>query len=108
MDEIFRVETGVEEETVGIGLALRVVPNPMNRSAEVRFNLSEPGPARCVVHDLAGRRVDVLLDSSFSSGEQVVAWDGLDAAGARAAAGLYFVTVQTPGGSVTRKVVLLP
>ncbi len=108
MNEIFRTETGVEEETAGSGLALRVAPNPMTRRAEVRFTLSEPGSARCVVHDIAGRQVAVLLDAGRPSGEQVVAWDGMDAGGARAPAGLYFITVRTPLDSVTRKVVLLP
>lgn len=108
MGEIFRTDTGVGEETAGLGLALRVVPNPMTRRAEVRFTLSEPGPARCVVHDLTGRRVAVIMDGNRPEGAQVATWDGLDAGGARVAAGLYFVTVQTPGDSVTRKVVLLP
>ncbi len=108
MDEIFRADTGVEDETVRSRLALRVAPNPMTRRAEVRFTLSEPGPAQCVVHDLSGRRVAVLLDSSLVSGAQVVAWDGMDAGGTRAAAGLYLVTVRTPHDHVTQKVVLLP
>jgi hypothetical protein len=111
MEEIFRSETGVEDEVgaaAGRVLALRMVPNPMTRSAEVRFTLSEKGPARCVVHDLAGRQVATILDGDLPAGAHVVPWSGRDAGGNDLATGLYFVTVSTPGEHVTRKFLLLP
>ncbi len=71
--------------------ALRgAVPNPFRDGTEVRFSLAQPGRARLVVYDVAGRRVAPLLDADLPAGDHVAEWDGRTSAG-RAASGIYFV-----------------
>lgn len=77
---------------------LRVSPNPFRDRAAIRFRAAEAGPAWITVFDATGRRVRSLLDNQpIGSGEVVVAWDGTDESGRRAAAGAYWVRVFTGG-----------
>jgi flagellar hook assembly protein FlgD len=99
---------------VGEGaLAFRVgpaVPNP-GAGGPVAFALELPSAARvraCVV-DAAGRRVRTLATGRDESpaGSHSLVWDARGEGGARLAAGVYFVTVETDRGRARRKVVLL-
>jgi flagellar hook assembly protein FlgD len=56
--------------------------------------------------DVQGRRVTTLADGGFGAGAHVLAWDGRDAAGARASRGLYFVRLTTPTGVRTTRFLL--
>ncbi len=65
--------------------------------------------------DASGRQRRVLLDGVRAPGPATLAFDGLDALGARLAAGLYFVelsggvgTGAAPGARAARKLVVLP
>lgn len=81
-------------------------PNPGNPLFHAVFNLPGGGPAVVTVHDLAGRRLAVLLEGDLPAGEHEVAWDGR--AGGRAApAGIYLLRVAGPGGSATSRLVLV-
>ncbi len=73
--------------------------------ATIDFELGAPQPVRVSVHDVAGRVVRVLRSGTASAGANRVAWDGRDSGGRRAAAGVYFVRLQTPQDSATRKLV---
>jgi hypothetical protein len=106
----------VAEEPVSVGegaLAFRVgpaVPNP-GAGGPVAFALELPSAARvraCVV-DAAGRRVRTLATGRNESpaGSHSLVWDARGEGGARLAAGVYFVTVETDRGRARRKVVLL-
>ncbi|MCC7142651.1 MAG: T9SS type A sorting domain-containing protein [Candidatus Eisenbacteria bacterium] len=85
-----------------------VSPNPVVGSeARLRFVLSEIGPARLVVFDAQGRRVRTLFDRAHqSSGAEVAVWDVSNDAGRRVSDGVYFVRLETPSGSASRRVVV--
>ena len=55
--------------------------------------------------DASGRRVATLLDEDLPPGSRSVAWDGRDAGGRMASAGLYFVRLTTARGAVSRRIV---
>jgi flagellar hook assembly protein FlgD len=59
------------------------------------------------VHDVTGRLVRTLVDSRLDAGEHRVRWDGRSDRGARSAAGVYFLRLDTSQGSSSRKVILL-
>ena len=71
--------------------------SPLGPSPAVAFELEAPGRVRAELFDLQGRRVAVLAERSFARGTHVLPWDGRDAAGLRAARGLYFVRLELPG-----------
>jgi flagellar hook assembly protein FlgD len=57
------------------------------------------------VFDAAGRRVRTLLSGRAPAGRTSLAWDGGDARGRPAGAGLYFVRAAGPDGAATRRLV---
>ncbi len=81
-------------------------PNPFNPHVEARIRLPEPSFTRVTVHDVAGRRVATLLAGALAAGPHRVVWDGRDGDG-EAAAGVYFLRVQTEQGVLTSKISLI-
>lgn len=88
-------------------LALAASPNPARAAATIRFDLPAGGSVALGVYDVAGRLVRTLADGPFEAGRHARAWDGGTNAGARAAAGVYFVRLSAPGGTLTKPVVRL-
>jgi hypothetical protein len=86
---------------------LRVLTgSPLGGAPVVVFDLAAPATARAEVFDVQGRRLATLADRGFAAGTHVLAWDGRDAGGARAARGLYFVRLTTPAGVFGTRFVL--
>jgi len=69
-------------------------PNPSSGSARVTLGLPRDEAVAADVFDLAGRRVRELLRGRLPAGSHVITWDGLDAGGRAAPAGLYLVRVR--------------
>lgn len=81
-------------------------PNPFNPRVQSTISLVRPAHVRAAIHDLAGRRVALLLDEDLPTGTHTLAWDGRET-GRPAAAGLYLLKVEGPGAVLTRKIMLL-
>jgi subtilisin family serine protease len=75
-------------------------PNPFSASTAIAFELDRPKDVRVEVLDLSGRSVTVLASRTYPAGKHEVTWDGMDAGGRPAAAGIYFVRLVAPDGSV--------
>jgi hypothetical protein len=58
-----------------------------------------------VIRDLAGRTVRELTRGTHSAGEHSVGWDLRDDANRQVRSGMYFATLKTAAGVVTRSVV---
>jgi flagellar hook assembly protein FlgD len=87
--------------------ALRVAPNPMVRSSTLQFDLASPGNTSVRVFDVAGRVVRTLLDGDLAGGHHSVAWDGTSDSGKRVASGVYFYRIDTRGGALTSRFVVM-
>jgi hypothetical protein len=87
------------EDAPGAVAVEGVAPNPIRRSATVRFALPDVGLARLAVFDLLGREVAVVAEGEFTEGEHTATFD----AGALAA-GLYLVRLTSPYGATVRRV----
>jgi len=83
------------------------IPNPFTTSTSIAYRLTNPGHVKVSVFDLRGRRVAVLEDAARAPGTNVVTWDGHIEGGQQAPAGLYFIRLELPGHSETRRVVRL-
>jgi hypothetical protein len=103
------------QRTTGGGLEPRPIPlaavidrpSPIDpASTRIRFSVPHAGPARLAVYGPAGRPVAVLADRHVEAGEWDAVWDGLDARGARAAAGVYFIHLRGRDFAASRKVLL--
>jgi hypothetical protein len=70
---------------------LRVFPNPTTAALTIAVDGRAAGPARLIVLDVEGRRVAQLFDGTLGAGPRQFVWDGRDARGKPAPAGLYRV-----------------
>ena len=85
-------------------------PNPFNPSTTINYNVDASGMVSLKVYDIMGRLVRTLVEGHRSSGNLAgynVVWDGKDSQGQQVSAGLYIYSLQTPGGNMTKKMVLL-
>lgn len=83
-------------------------PSPMSRNMTLSVGLPHAMPVTIDVLDSQGRLVRQLASGERSAGWLTVTWDAHDARGSEAAAGVYFVRVQTPEGRSVKRVVLVP
>jgi C1A family cysteine protease len=94
---------GVTPQVSGVGPAW---PNPFQSLLTIPFSLTSPGRVEISVYDLSGRRISVIADDLFASGEQSACWSGTNETGHAVAPGIYLVRVMTESGAETLKVVL--
>jgi hypothetical protein len=86
---------------------LEAAPNPFNPSTVLRVEAAMPGLQSLVVRDAAGRVVRRLEAGWFPAGVRLVVWDGRDGRGARAASGVYLVTLEAAAGKASERLVLV-
>ncbi|MFQ5510786.1 MAG: T9SS type A sorting domain-containing protein [Candidatus Krumholzibacteriia bacterium] len=83
--------------------SLSLHPNPTSARATLAFSLDAPEPVTITVYDVAGRRVATLLQNETRpAGPGTVQFDSRTVA-----AGVYFVKMQTPTKSLSRKVTVV-
>ncbi|MDP6461258.1 MAG: carboxypeptidase regulatory-like domain-containing protein, partial [Gemmatimonadota bacterium] len=82
-------------------------PNPFADETTVRFSVAREGPVELSVFDVRGARVAVLADGDFAAGSHEASWDGRSTGGRRAASGVYYYRLTTPGFVTTKSLVLL-
>jgi hypothetical protein len=84
------------------------LPNPFGPTGTVlRFDLPQPAPVRLEVFDAGGRLVRTLVSGNLPAGQHSIAWNGLDARNRIAGSGVYFVTLDTGGERVARRMLLV-
>lgn len=88
-------------------LSLHVAPNPTRGGTTFVVEAARSGPQRIRVVDIRGRLVRRFEDSLATAGRRIVSWDGRDSAGRPLPAGVYVVTVEAGGRSVSSRVSLV-
>ena len=87
-------------------LALRApYPNPTRDNVRIALDLPRAGSVSVDVLDLSGRRVRTLHSGTAQAGTLQLSWDGVDAGGHVAPAGLYFVRASGVGETAEARVV---
>lgn len=80
-------------------------PNPSRAAAGVRYGLPRAANVNLGVFDLSGRLVRTLVQARTAPGWHELRWDGNDAAGRRAAAGVYFLRLNATDAGQVRQLV---
>jgi hypothetical protein len=80
-------------------------PNPSRDATSLTFSLPVAAHALLTVHDVSARRVRTLVDEGRAAGSHRILWEGRDEHGRPAAAGVYFVRLESNGEIHTTKVV---
>ncbi|MBI5711518.1 MAG: carboxypeptidase regulatory-like domain-containing protein [Candidatus Eisenbacteria bacterium] len=86
---------------------LQASPNPFSGGSSVAFALARPDDVQLGVYDLSGRLVRMLQRGPLAAGYHTTNWDGRDAQGRHAAAGIYFVRLDSPRLHLDAKLVKL-
>jgi hypothetical protein len=81
-------------------------PNPFRTRTSIAYQLPEPSDVSVAILDATGRRIRKVAHGRQNPGHHVLTWDGRDAEGRHAAAGSYFIQLQTSAGTQTRRAVL--
>jgi len=92
----------VEEEGQAAFGVDAAYPNPANPTTTIGFTLAEAGHVTVDIYNVAGQKVNTLVDDEMSAGKHSVVWDG-----SGFSAGVYFYTVKSGNFSKTMKVTLL-
>ena len=69
-------------------------PNPFRGSTTIGFALPEAMPVTIEVYDVLGRRVAMLADEEYQSGEHEITWDATDAG---LSSGMYILRMTAEG-----------
>ena len=82
-------------------------PNPFNPITSLSYDLPDDGLVNITIHDMMGRMVKTLVNSSQTAGFKSVQWNATDDRNEPVPAGLYLYTIQTGEFIQTKKMVLL-
>jgi len=86
-------------------------PNPFNPATTITFDIPGTSGTRemvnLTIYDIRGRRVKCLVDSKLDPGRHSVTWNGRNGNGQRVSSGIYLYTIQSSGGTSTRKMLIL-
>lgn len=93
---------GVAEAAPGAFSVAQNSPNPFNPTTTVSMMLAEAGNVTIDVFNVAGQKIDTLVDGFKEAGSHSVVWDASDFS-----AGVYFCTVRSGDFSKTVKMTLL-
>jgi len=78
-------------------------PNPFNSQTRISYELQHDGAVKLSIFDSSGRLIRNLVEGHESAGIKTVIWDGMNDNGYPVANGIYLYRLQTPYGSVSRK-----
>jgi hypothetical protein len=105
---VLRVVAPAATVPPGVGGVLALdapAPNPSAWGTRIGFALPRAAAIRLELLDLAGRVVAVLAEGERAAGRHEVSWEPATG-GARLASGLYWVRLQSPDGTRTRRLAI--
>ncbi len=95
-------QVGVADAAPAAFTVAQNVPNPFNPTTTISFTLAQAGMTTVEVYNVAGQKIDTLVNSSLKAGSHSVTWNA-----ASFSAGVYFYTVKSGSFSKTTKMTLL-
>ena len=110
---IYEYDAGGMEEARSkiqeIRYRLQVQPNPFKDKLNIKYQISDKNRVNMKIYNAAGLLVkDFSLYSSGIGGQvSVKVWDGKDNSGQQVPSGVYFVRLETPNKSITKKIIKL-
>lgn len=96
----FGATTAIEESEKS-KFNFSVSPNPIAKTAEIKFETTAEGNVKIELFDVKGQLVETILDENQSKGTHSVGFDK-----STLSLGNYFFTISTPVGTETKKIVI--
>jgi len=94
--------TAVEADAPSAFSVAQNSPNPFNPTTSINFTVPKADRVTVEVYNVAGQKVDTLVNGTMSAGSHSVVWNA-----SGKSAGVYFYTVKTGNFSKTMKMTLL-
>ncbi|MEM6964034.1 MAG: T9SS type A sorting domain-containing protein [Bacteroidota bacterium] len=94
--------TDVFDVDINEALALRIFPNPTSTDLNLTFELQEASQVNIAVMDMSGRVITTILQGQLQSGQHTLNQNISN----RVARGMYFLSLQTDQGMMTKKFVV--
>ena len=82
----------------------QLAPNPFSDQINFNLTLQESTTIQLSVFNTIGQKVAVLHNGQISTGTQSFSWDGRADTGQQVNSGIYFLQLQTPQGTVVKKI----
>jgi hypothetical protein len=95
-------QQGASFDTAGLATDLRIIPNPVAASTQLRYTLATSGRIRLEVTDNSGRVIEVLEESTRDAGTFTYDWNTQ-----QLAAGTYYCALYLNGEQLVKKAVKL-
>lgn len=86
---------------------LSLSSNLSKNEADIRFQLGKSAAITLKVYNVLGQEVKTLVSEARSQGTHTVHWDCADNLGRKVGPGVYLVTLQSGGTTMTRRLVLV-
>jgi hypothetical protein len=101
--------TEVEIDGAPLAFALSASsPNPFGSVTRIGFALPRATEVRLEIFDAGGRLVRILVDGSLPAGRHEASWSGVDDAGRRVEAGMFFYRLRAGSFSASRRMAFVP
>ena len=81
-------------------------PNPFNPETTIGYSLTQPSHVRLTIYNTLGQEVQLLVEGRQVAGVHSAVWDGRDAGGLPAAAGVYLYRLSVNGRAAAGRMVL--
>ncbi|MCP3685683.1 MAG: T9SS type A sorting domain-containing protein [bacterium] len=77
-------------------------PNPFNSTTTISFDIVQSGNVNLSVYNLAGQKIESLVDGRMNAGQHNITWDA-----STFSSGVYFYKLTTTGKTFTKRMTLL-
>ncbi len=84
------------------------IPNPYRAGDTILLRIAAPAESEVCLYSVSGARVCTLYKGELRDAWTALEWDGRTDAGAKAPAGVYYLTAHTKEEWLNRRLVLLP
>ncbi len=82
-------------------------PNPFNPETRISFDLPEDAQVKCIVYNVFGEFICILLDEKMGAGEHYVTWNGRNQKGESVTSGVYFYVFEAGNYQSIKKMSLI-
>jgi hypothetical protein len=82
-------------------------PNPFNPETEISYALPRDCYVKLAIYNIAGQKVNTLVDERQSAGYKTIYWNGKDDKGKIVGSGIYFYKLEAGNFTESRKMVLI-
>ncbi len=96
------ITIGKEELQVS---GMTLFPNPFSLETTLSFDVTSQSQVQVTIFNSQMQTIKTLVDQNLPSGLVQLTWDGTDEAGRFQPPGIYFITIQTEDGAISRKLI---